>query len=228
VDTTFVVLDKPAGIPSVALRYTQTDTVANFLTAHFPETAQAGPRPLEAGLVHRLDTDTSGLLLAARTPDAYVALREQFGTRSVRKTYLAIVVGRLPIRGQVTFRLAPAGLGRRSMRVVATEQGQEALTRYTPIEILPAHTLVRLTIPTGVRHQIRVHLAALGYPLVGDVLYGSTQGQGPQRLCLHAERLSFHHPITGQEMQFTSPLPRDFSTILQHLQKLNVNSEPKG
>src|SRR5262249_48072992 len=82
-DTTFVVLDKPAGTPSVALRYTQTDTVANFLTAHFPETAQAGPRPLEAGLVHRLDTETSGLLLAARTPDAYVALREQFRMRSV-------------------------------------------------------------------------------------------------------------------------------------------------
>src|SRR5262249_33443204 len=127
-NTSFIVLDKPAGIPSVALRYTETDTVANFLTAHFPETAQAGSRPLEAGLVHRLDTETSGLLLAARLPEAYLALRKQFWTRSVRKTYLAIVIGRLQASGQVAFQLAPAGLGRRSMRVVAAEQGQEALT----------------------------------------------------------------------------------------------------
>jgi 23S rRNA pseudouridine1911/1915/1917 synthase len=95
-----VVVNKPAGMPSVAVRHTDTHTVANFLTAHFPETTMAGARPLDAGLVHRLDMETSGLLLAARTPDAYAALREQFRDRTVGKDYIAVVEGQLKTKGK--------------------------------------------------------------------------------------------------------------------------------
>jgi 23S rRNA pseudouridine1911/1915/1917 synthase len=226
-DVNFVIVDKPAGIPSLALRHTETDTVANFLVSHFPETALAGSHALEAGLVHRLDTETSGLLLAALTPPAYATLREQFRLRSVGKTYLAIVEGLLQTNGHVASGLVPTGLRGQDMRVVAPGQGQEALTTYVPLAILPAHTLVRVTIATGVRHQIRAHLAALGHPIVGDNHYGTVRQTGAQRLCLHAETLCFRHPTTGQEMKFTSTLPHDLSTTLQTLRKQNRHREQK-
>ncbi len=215
VDDALVVLNKAAGIPSVALRHSQTNTVSNFLLARFPETITAGPHPLECGLVHRLDTATSGLLLAARTPDAYAALREQFRARTVEKHYLALVEGHLQTAGHVTCCLAPTGPRGQSMRVVLPDQGHEAYTAYAPVALLPEHSLVRLTITTGVRHQIRAHLAALGYPIVGDTRYGSLSTA--PRLCLHAEALAFTSPATGRRVKCTSPLPQDFSAVVEHL-----------
>ena len=170
--------------------------MANFLLVRFPETATASPHSLEAGIVHRLDTSTSGLLLAARTPYVYGALREQFASHAIDKRYLALVEGRLRVKGQRVSVLVPEGRHRQRMKETTSGPGQEARTFYTPVEQLPRHTLVRLTITTGVRHQIRVHLAALGHPIVGDALYGSTQRAA--RLCLHAETLTFTHPLTGQ------------------------------
>jgi 23S rRNA pseudouridine1911/1915/1917 synthase len=206
-DDTIVVVNKPSGIPSVALRHDETDTVANFLLAHFPEMATAGPRMLEAGVVHRLDTATSGVLLAARTPDAYTALREQFTSQTVQKQYLALVHGHVSQPGTCRSKLRSTGPRGRHISET-TGNGQEAQTDYVPVIHFPHHTLIRVTIPTGVRHQIRVHLAALGYPIVGDALYGKPQGE--ERLCLHAELLSLLHPQTGVRMQFTCPLPEDF------------------
>ena len=214
-DDTVVVLDKPAGIPSLALRHTETDAVTNFLVARFPETVTVGPRPLESGLVHRLDTPTSGLLLAARTPAAYASLRKQWSARTVEKQYLAVVAGQLQAGGQVSCGLAPAGPRGQRMRVVAPGQGQAARTLYAPVEALPGYTLVRVTLATGVRHQIRAHLAALGHPIVGDTCYGAAAQT--VRLCLHAEALAFLHPTTGQHVRFTSPTPPDFSAFVEHL-----------
>jgi 23S rRNA pseudouridine1911/1915/1917 synthase len=207
-DDALIVLDKPAGVPCVALRHGETGTVANFLLAHFPETATAGPRPLESGLVQRLDTDTSGLLLAARSPYAYAALREQFRARTVEKYYLALVEGQVHGKGTVTLSLAPSGPQGRFMRVVPLGEGQKAETIYAPVVSFPGHTLLRLKITTGVRHQIRVHLAALGHPIVGDTRYGSSAGGS--RLCLHAETLTCISPATGQRVTCTSPAPREF------------------
>jgi 23S rRNA pseudouridine1911/1915/1917 synthase len=212
-DPTLVVLDKAAGIPSVALRYSETGTAANFLAARFPETLTAGPRPLEGGLLHRLDTDTSGLLLAARTPDAYLSLREQFRARTVEKQYLAVVEGCLPNSGQLRSRLAPSGPRGRLMRVVAQGQGQEAHTAYVPLATAERYTLLRVTITTGVRHQIRVHLATLGHPIVGDPLYG-TAHRAP-RLYLHAEALAVISPTTDQRVRCTSPAPGDFAALVE-------------
>jgi 23S rRNA pseudouridine1911/1915/1917 synthase len=221
-DDSIIIVNKPSGLPSVALRHTDTQTVANFLLAQFPETAEAGSRPLEAGLVHRLDTETSGLLLAARTPAAYTALREQFRSRSVGKHYLAIVKGILKGQGQITHRLEPTGPRGQRMRLSTSERGQEALTRYASLERLPHHTVVRLTISTGVRHQIRVHLATLGHPLVGDKLYGETD-QLAARLCLHAETLTFRHPASGRKFSYTSPPPEDFSAVLEQLRSASTS-----
>lgn len=220
-DESIIIVNKPSGLPSVALRHTDTSTVAAFLRARFPETSDAGSRPLEAGLVHRLDTETSGLLLAARTPAAYVALREQFRSRSVGKSYIAIVKGILKGQGQITHRLEPTGPRGYRMRLSTSAQGQEAFTRYASLEFLPHHTVLRLTISTGVRHQIRAHLAALGHPLVGDQMYGEPDYL-TTRLCLHAETLTFRHPATGRKFSHTSHPPKDFSIVLEQLRSAST------
>jgi 23S rRNA pseudouridine1911/1915/1917 synthase len=214
-DEAFLILDKPAGIPSIALRHHETDTVPNFLLVHFPETAAASPRPLEAGVVHRLDTSTSGLLIVARTPFAYTALRQAFDNHTVEKHYLALVEGQLRNHGQRESWLAPEGKRGQRMREGVSGTGQRACTMYAPLESFPQYTLLRVTIPTGVRHQIRVQLAALGHPIVGDVLYGSTESG--TRVCLHATALTLTHPLTGKRMQFRSPLPEDFLAVHKRL-----------
>jgi 23S rRNA pseudouridine1911/1915/1917 synthase len=214
-DEALLILDKLAGIPSIALRHDETDTVPNFLLAHFPETATASPHPLEAGVVHRLDTSTSGLLIVARTSFAYTALRKAFQSHTVEKQYLALVEGQLHQKGQRESWLTPEGKRGKRMREGVPGEGQRACTIYAPLELFPQHTLLRLTIPTGVRHQIRVQLATLGHPIVGDVLYGSTE-RGT-RLCLHATELTFTHPLTGKRVQFRSPLPEDFQAVQKRL-----------
>jgi len=221
-DDAVVVINKPSGIPSVALRHDETDTVANFLLAHFPDIATTSPRPLEAGVVHRLDTATSGVLLAARTPQAYDRLREQFRNRTVEKQYLALVHGQLSQSGTRRSSLTPTGRRGQCMHEVPTGRGQEAHTVYVPVTQFADHTLVRVTIPTGVRHQIRVHLAALGHPIVGDVVYGNPKEH--ERLCLHAERLSLLHPQTRTHMQFTCPPPEDFQVVQTRVKNMRAIS----
>jgi 23S rRNA pseudouridine1911/1915/1917 synthase len=210
-DETLACLDKPVGLPSLAVRMSETATAANFLAAHYPDALTAGPRVLEAGLVHRLDTAASGLLLAARTPTAYVSLQEQFQARLIGKHYLALVSGHLQAGGRMRFFLAPSGPRGRRMRVVPHACGQEAISIYTSVESRSDCTLVRVTIQTGVRHQIRAHLAALGHPVVGDTVYASPQQIG--RLYLHAEALDFVHPATNQRMRLISPAPPDFANV---------------
>jgi 23S rRNA pseudouridine1911/1915/1917 synthase len=214
-DDALVVLGKPSGIPSVALRHSETATVANFLLAHFPEAITASPRVLEAGIVHRLDTATSGVLLAARTTQTYRVLREQFAKQIVQKQYLALVHGQASRPGTRRSLLAPAGRRGQRMHELTTSNGQEAHTAYVPVSHFSNHTLIRVTIYTGVRHQIRVHLAALGYPIVGDAVYGPP-GENT-RLCLHAETLSFLHPHTGAREHFTCPLPEDFQAAIRQV-----------
>lgn len=217
-DDALVVVNKPAGMSSLALRHNDVETVVNFLIAHFPETKTASPRQLEAGLIHRLDAATSGLLIAARTPHAYTSLRKQFQEHTVKKKYLALVEGHLTTAGQITFPLIAAEEHGQHMQITTAPQGQQALTLYRPLEQLPQHTLVQVTIVTGVRHQIRVHLAAIQHPVVGDSRYGLSTGGVVTRLCLHAKTLTCLHPVTGQRLHFTSPVPEDFALILQQLQ----------
>jgi 23S rRNA pseudouridine1911/1915/1917 synthase len=218
-DAHVVVADKPAGMPSHPLKPGERGTAANALVGRFPELANVGPHAREGGLVHRLDTDTSGLLLAARTDAAHAKLREQFSSRSVDKGYLALVQGELHASGEIALPLAHEGA---KMRAVsdpdyAEEHGaRAALTLFTPLERRGGFTLLEVQIATGVMHQIRAHLAFIGHPLAGDALYGGPALPGLSRHFLHAARLGFVHP-DGSRARFDSALPPDLATVLASL-----------
>ncbi len=209
-DDDVVVVDKPPGLPSHALRMDERDTVANFLVAHFPEMAALATAAGEAGLVHRLDTGTSGVLVAARSEFAYAELRRQFSAHTVVKEYLAVVGGDVAVSGEVAAPIAHDRGHRGRMRVCShAEQtgpwrARPALTRYHPQERAQSLTLLAIEIRTGVTHQIRVHLASIGHPIVGDALYGGIQAE---RLMLHAARIRFAHPRTGSRILVESPRP---------------------
>lgn len=221
-DAHVVVADKPAGMPSHPLKPGETGTAANALVARYPELAQVGPAAREGGLVHRLDGDTSGLLLAARTQAAHAHLREQFTARTVDKGYLALVAGELHASGEIALALAHDPQDPRKVRAASDEVWAEAhgaraaLTRFAPLERRGGFTLVEVEIATGVMHQIRAHLAAIGHPLAGDALYGGPPLPGLQRHFLHAARLGFAHPA-GTPARFESPLPPELAAALQAL-----------
>jgi 23S rRNA pseudouridine1911/1915/1917 synthase len=218
-DSHVVVADKPAGMPSHPLKPGETGTAANALTGRFPELAGIGPAPREGGLVHRLDADTSGLLLAARTEAAHAMLREQFTARTVEKGYLALVAGELHAGGEIDVPLAHDPGDARKVRPASDPEWAEAhgarsaLTRFTPIERRAGFTLVEVEIATGVLHQIRAHLAFIGHPLAGDARYGGPALSGLRRHFLHASRLGFSHP-DGTKARYSSPLPEDLAAVL--------------
>lgn len=221
-DAHVVVADKPAGMPSHPLQPGEKGTAANALVGRFPELAAVGPAPREGGLVHRLDTDTSGLLLAARTEAAYAMLRAQFSARTVEKGYLALVGGEIHAGGEIALPLLHDPRDPRKMQAAsdpgyAAEHGaRPAVTRFLPLERKGGFTLLEVEIPTGVMHQIRAHLAFIGHPLAGDALYGGPPLPGLSRHFLHAARLAFSHP-DGTRARYESPLPPDLASVLDGL-----------
>jgi len=219
-DDVLIAVDKPAGMPSQALHANESRTVANFLLAHDASLAGVGNREREAGLVHRLDSDTSGVLLAARTVEAYRALRQQFSQRQVLKQYVVLVEGKVVAPGAVREPLVHDKRDRRKMRVTpeGTAGARDALTYYQPKDTWAECTLLAVRIPTGVMHQIRVHLASIGHPVVGDHLYGRANSPAPRQL-LHAAQLRFVHPVVAEPRQITSPLPADFAGFLATLKR---------
>jgi 23S rRNA pseudouridine1911/1915/1917 synthase len=220
-DADVVVIDKPAGMPSHPLKPGELGTAANGLVARFPELATIGPAR-EGGLVHRLDTDTSGLLLAARTETAHAALRAQFTARTIEKGYLALVSGELHAGGEIDLPLAHDPRDPRKVRAAsdpewaALHDARPALTRFSPLERKNGFTLLEVEIATGVLHQIRAHLAFIGHPLAGDELYEGPTLPNLKRHFLHASRLGFAHP-DGTRARFDSPLPPDLREILDGL-----------
>jgi RluA family pseudouridine synthase len=220
-DEEMVALDKPPGTASVALREDDTATVANYLAATFPATRTIGP-PLEAGLVHRLDHDTSGVIVAALDRESYAELRDQFSSGRVEKEYIALVVGDIADAGRVEIPIAHDP--HRAARMVICDDpdkaerlgARQASTGYQPVIRYGGATLVRLRMRTGVRHQIRVHLAAIGHPIVADRLYGQPS-PWMARQALHASRVTLTHPALGNELSIESPLPRDLETALERV-----------
>ena len=222
-DPDFVVVDKPSGWPTHPLAPGEKGTLANAIVARFPECAQAAADAREGGVAHRLDTPTSGLVVVARNRAAWDALRAQFAARSVRKEYLALAAGAVfgPVSVDVPIGADPGTPGK--ARTVVQErllERKSAREAHTLVEVerrFAGWTLVRCTITTGVMHQIRVHLAHLGSPVAGDDLYGGARPEGLHRLFLHATRLGFAHPVTGEALVFDAPLPAELAAVLERL-----------
>lgn len=219
VDDAFVVVDKAAGQVVHPGAGHRRGTLAAGLVARFPEMAAVGD-PTRPGIVHRLDRETSGLLVAARTPDAYHHLVAQLGARSVSRHYLALVAGHPESpRGLVE---APIGRSPRQPTLMAVRSdGKEARTRYEVLEAFDRPgpvALLSCRLETGRTHQIRVHLRAIGHPVVGDVRYGGGRsGVACARTFLHATRLAFAHPVDGRPVEADSPLPADLTGVLAGL-----------
>jgi len=202
VDDAFVAVAKPAGWPSHPLAASERGTVANALVARFPECATASPDPREGGLVQRLDTETSGALLAARSPEAWTALREALSDPACEKVYLAEVTGAAAAGGSAE----PIGrVGRHGarVRVGAGRNPLPARTDWDVLENRPTTTLLRVRLGKGRAHQVRAHLAAAGHPIVGDAVYGS----GGSAMHLHAWSVRFRHPRSGATISIEAPPP---------------------
>ena len=216
-DQHLVVIDKPAGLVVHPGNGNASGTLLNALLHHAPQLAGI-PR---AGIVHRLDKDTSGLLVVAKTLTAQTDLVRQLQARSVQRHYLALALGTVERDGTVDAPLGRHAVQRTRMAVVRTG-GREARTHYAVLERFARATLLECRLETGRTHQIRVHLASISHPLAGDPVYGKTRS-GDARLdafrrqALHAWRLALRHPATGADMAWESPLPADFAQLLDDL-----------
>ena len=207
-DAALIAIAKPAGLPSHPLAPGQLGTAANAIAARFPECAAASPDPREGGLVHRLDTGTSGVLVAARSAAVWPALRAALSGDDCEKVYLAEVAGTPSGSGIET---APIGrVGRRGgrVRVGGGRQPLPAETAWEVVERRAATALLRVRLSAGRHHQVRAHLAAAGFPIVGDARYGEGgEPGGEERLHLHAESVRFRHPISGETILIEAPPP---------------------
>jgi 23S rRNA pseudouridine1911/1915/1917 synthase len=261
-DPFLIVVEKPAGVVVHPGAGRRTGTLVNGLVASYPDIAVLGAGPCDParpGIVHRIDRGTSGLLVVARTAEAYRSLAAQMADRSVGRRYLALVAGHLPDdRGVVD---APIGRSARTpTRMSVSAGGRAARTHYVVVErlggtpgavrgrdrdrdregfsgsppALPAATLVACTLETGRTHQVRVHFAAIGHPVVGDDRYGvggplaGARLLEPGRLFLHAAALAFDHPADGERCRWVSPLPEDLAGVIGHVPELPDGDELGG
>lgn len=217
-DEHLLVVNKPAGMVVHPAARVVSGTLVNALLAHCPQVADVGG-PDRAGIVHRLDRETSGLIVVAKSPEIHAALQRQFQRRLVRKTYVALVEGQVhPREGIVE---VPIGRDPKDRtRRTVSRTGRPAVTQYRVIEVFPQQTLLEVRPHTGRTHQIRVHLAWLGYPIVGDRVYGRRrQTLLPDRHFLHARDLAFTHPVTGEKLALSTPLPVELTAVLAQLRR---------
>ncbi|HME92384.1 MAG TPA: RNA pseudouridine synthase, partial [Myxococcaceae bacterium] len=208
--------DKPAGIPSHPLRPQERGTVANALVARFPECAQTSKDAREGGLCHRLDIGTSGVVLAARSRAAWDKVRNSFARQEVDKRYWALVTGPLPDEGEIDLPLRhrPGHPDRVEPSAPGDEAARAARSSFQVLGRAGEHAFVEVRIYTGVLHQVRAHLAALGCPVVGDPLYGGREEPELGRFFLHARSIELEHPSRGSPLRVVSPLPSDLAQFL--------------
>jgi 23S rRNA pseudouridine1911/1915/1917 synthase len=226
-DESVLVVDKPAGMATHGFSGRDHDTLANLLAAQRPDLLGIGKNRWEPGLVHRLDRETSGLLLVAKTQAAFDALRQQFRRRQVKKKYWALVWGITSAEGSVSYPIVHDERDRRRMQAMVDKsprsKGQKswlALTRFRKLRDGNGLSLLEIEMETGVTHQIRVHLAAIGHPIVGDFLYGREGGEsfGLKRHFLHAHSLEFFHPRNHRVVKVESELPLELKAAVGRLQ----------
>lgn len=216
-DAAVLVVNKHAPMPCHPLHPGEQGTVMNGVVAHYPEAATAGDNPREGGLIHRLDNGTSGALLVALEPHTFVELRAAIRTGRIRRTYNALIAGNLKQSLQLDAPIAhhPHSARRMVVTAGANSGARPASTTIEPIRGVGRFTLVAVTPRTGMRHQIRVHLAHAGYPIAGDNLYGGSPFTAltPGRFWLHLAEIEFCSPISGP-VRVRSPLPRDLEDAL--------------
>ena len=211
-DDDLLVIDKPAGLAVHPAPGHLGHTLVNAILSHFPHLADISDS-LRPGIVHRLDKDTSGVMLVAKNQIAQANLINQFRTRAIVKAYLVLVKGRLtPERAIIEAAIGRDPSNRKRMAVVT--EGREARTQYQVIKYIGGYTLLEVILETGRTHQIRVHLSAIGYPVVGDPVYG-VKSPHLSRQFLHACRLGFKLPSTGEYVEFASDLPSDLRQALK-------------
>jgi len=211
-----LVVDKAAGLTVHPAPGHPDHTLINAILSHFPDLADVNDS-LRPGVVHRLDKDTSGVMLVAKNRTAQLNLADQFKTHSVFKAYLVLVKGHLtPESGIIEAPMGRDPRDRKRMAVVA--EGREARTEYRVIKYIDNYTLLEVMTETGRTHQIRVHLSAIGYPVVGDKVYG-VKSSYLSRQFMHACRLGFKLPSTGKYVEFTSELPRDLAQALSTIER---------
>jgi len=209
-DEHLLVVDKPPGVVVHPARGHRQGTLVQALAGR----VAGGDDPERPGVVHRLDRDTSGLLVLARSEPVHAALKAALREREITREYTALVEGRPPARrGTVD---APLGRDRRVRTRVSTDtdEPREAVTHFEVVEALPADTLLTVRLETGRTHQIRAHLLAIGHPVAGDPEYGAAGRHGLRRQFLHAGRLAFPHPVTGAALDVRSPLPAELRDAL--------------
>lgn len=224
-DEHLAVVDKPAGLVVYPSAGHEQGTLMNAVLYHCGRTASVGG-PLRPGVVHRLDKDTSGVMVVALSDDAYYRLVEQFRERRIRRKYLALVYGEMRgDSGVVDLDIGRSSSDRKKMST-RTRRGKEALTRWKVLKRFRAATLIEAWLGTGRTHQIRVHLSALGHPVLGDRVYGrkTSLEAGRRKIIfhrqmLHAAVLGFTHPASGEEMEFSSPLPPDMEESIRQLEE---------
>jgi 23S rRNA pseudouridine1911/1915/1917 synthase len=220
-DRALIVVNKPGRMPCHPLRAGECNTVMNAMVARFPETAAAGNISREGGLVHRLDNGTSGALLIARTPQAFALLRSAIRAGKIVRVYQALVAGHLASRLELNSPIAHHRANSRKMTLGDRDSedrkraGRPAATLVEPVRGVASTTLIRVVPRTGLRHQIRLHLASAGFPIVGDVLYGGPQVAGlpEDRFWLHLAQIALDSPASGH-IKVTAPLPRDLARFV--------------
>ncbi len=220
-DAAVIVVNKPGGVPCHPLQAGERDTVMNAVVARFPETATVGEKPLEGGLVHRLDNGTSGALLIARNRGAFEKLRDAIRAGRIARRYEALVAGSLERKTQIDTPIAHHPKNARKMvagdpsSANPKRAGRAAATLAEPIRRVGEFTLLSVSPKTGSRHQIRVHLASLGHPLVGDTLYGGPASEtlAHGRFWLHLCDIAFDSPAVGH-VKATAPLPPDLKKLI--------------
>lgn len=223
-DDDLLVLNKSAGLVVHPGAGNWEGTLVNALLAHCGDSLSGIGGVKRPGIVHRIDKETSGVLVIAKNDFAHKGLAAQFETHTIERVYTAVVWGCIPQAGRVEGNIGRSPYNRQKMAIVQVG-GKHAVTHYKPIEIFKngLATLIECVLETGRTHQIRVHMTSLGHPLIGDKLYGSTPKTAPAeikqfpRQALHASLLGFIHPRTGEKMSFTTPLPADMQELIEKL-----------
>lgn len=226
-DSDIIVVNKPKGLVVHPANGNPDGTLVNAIMAICKDSLSGIGGEIRPGIVHRLDKDTSGLLIVAKNDIAHIKMSDQIKNREVKKTYIALVRGIVP-EDEATIKM-PIGRSTKDRKKMAvTKNGKEAIThfkvlgRYTTDN--GSYTLLEIKIDTGRTHQIRVHMAEIGYPVIGDSVYSNGKNEFKvEGQCLHAQKLEFKHPITGKEMKLEAPLPKYFKEIIEKLENINNN-----